>query len=209
MPYHRADMSVSKPLVYRIQVAGALTPAFSDYVRGLIITLDTAPGEGPVTTLQGPCADASALVGVLNTLANFGLPLISAECLGAPNALSEVQPEAAAAPPADEAVNEPPAGETAPLADAAEPAQAQPHKAGHPRIGAGAGVIVGGLLGSGGGPGGAAAGAIVGGVAGHYIGARPPALEIKPVRWKRVFNPFAWRAKSPAAPQPVVSLASE
>ncbi|MFN8474237.1 MAG: hypothetical protein U0822_18735 [Anaerolineae bacterium] len=214
MPYHHNDMSVSKPLVYRIRVAGTLTPDLSDYVRGMAITSETAAAEGPVTTLRGTCPDSSALLGVLHSLANFGLPLISAECLGAPNGElsdeAEVGPEVTAADVS--ATEESASEEGAAAAVAAEVAEehAPPtHKGARRGLGAGAGAVVGGLLGSAGGPEGGVAGAVIGGVAGHYIGRKAPAWQFKRFRWKPLFNPFARRDGGAAQSKRAATLAAD
>ncbi len=83
MPYHRDDPSVSTSLVCRIRVGGPVDPDLSEYVRWLSITTETASDETSVTTLEGKCPDQSALIGILNTLANFDMPLISLVCVSA------------------------------------------------------------------------------------------------------------------------------
>mgnify|MGYP000960533469 CR=1 FL=1 len=88
MFYRRSDMSVTQPLVYDIRVAGVVDPAFSDYMRGMTITPDTASTEGPVTIVRGTCPDPSAFVGVLSTLGTLGFAVMSVRCLGAPNGTS-------------------------------------------------------------------------------------------------------------------------
>ena len=66
---------------YRIVVKGRLETSWSDRLAGLEIT----PGEvGPsteATTLQGPIRDQAELSGVLNTLYDLRLPLLSLEVL--------------------------------------------------------------------------------------------------------------------------------
>lgn len=84
MPYPWSNFSVSKPLVFRIRVAGNLDLDMSDYVRGMTITAGGPTKWGSTTTLEGICPDHSALVGILNALGNLGLPIISVECLGTP-----------------------------------------------------------------------------------------------------------------------------
>lgn len=91
MALSHGNMSVSKPLVYRIRVAGTPEPDFSDYARWMTFTTEIVPGDGAVTTLLGECPDQAALLGILGTLGNLGLPLISVECLGASSAWADAQ----------------------------------------------------------------------------------------------------------------------
>ena len=85
MPDPPGDISISKPLVYLIRVAGKVDPDFSDYVRGMTVTTDKLAGGGSLTILYGTCPDHSALMGILTLLGNLGLPIISVECLGSPS----------------------------------------------------------------------------------------------------------------------------
>lgn len=171
MRYRRSDISVSTPLLYDIRVAGALDSDFSDYVRGMTITTDTAAGEGPVSTVRGICPDHSALIGVLNALGNLGLVLISVRCLGAPGSDADDDLGNVAAAATTEVV-------TASIAGAATVSLGGKRlgflrKGRLGRIGAGTGLIVGGLLTAGGPPCilvGAVSGAIIGGVAATVLG---------------------------------------
>jgi len=61
---------------YRICVRGRLDPSWSDRMAGLRITSETGP-EGPVTTLEGPVRDQAELAGVLATLSDLNLILVS------------------------------------------------------------------------------------------------------------------------------------
>ena len=68
---------------YRICVRGQLDPSWSDRMAGLQITATTGP-EGPLTTLEGPVRDQSELTGVLDTLNDLNLTLVSVQSLPAP-----------------------------------------------------------------------------------------------------------------------------
>ena len=66
-----------EPATYRIQIEGALEPAWSPRMEGMEIVV-TMPGEGlPVTTLTGYLSDQAALVGVLEQLYSMHFPVIS------------------------------------------------------------------------------------------------------------------------------------
>lgn len=66
---------------YRIQVQGALDPDWSNRLGGLKITVTRREGSIPLTTLAGDLFDQAALLGVINTLYDLRLPLLSVQCL--------------------------------------------------------------------------------------------------------------------------------
>lgn len=67
---------------YQIRVQGYLDEIWSDRLNGVAINVQSWPNETPVTVLTGELQDQAALAGVLSTLYNLGLPLLSVECLG-------------------------------------------------------------------------------------------------------------------------------
>ena len=68
---------------YRICVRGQLDPSWSDRMAGLQIAATSDP-EGPLTTLEGSVRDQSELTGVLDTLNDLSLTLVSVQSLPAP-----------------------------------------------------------------------------------------------------------------------------
>ena len=67
--------------IYRVLVRGWLNPDSADRVDGMNITL-TAKGENEEQTiLVGRVPDQSARLGILNTLYEMHLPVVSVECL--------------------------------------------------------------------------------------------------------------------------------
>ncbi len=72
----RLDM----PATYRIVVQGYLDKSWSDRLGGVTITAASLADEAPVTTLSGQLLDQAALLGLLNTLYDMHLPLLSVEC---------------------------------------------------------------------------------------------------------------------------------
>jgi hypothetical protein len=60
-------------LRYEIRVQGRLDPRWSAWFDGLELTSD---GDG-TTTIHGPVVDQAALHGVLRTLRDVGLPVVS------------------------------------------------------------------------------------------------------------------------------------
>ncbi len=63
--------------VYQIRVQGRLHEHWSSWFNGLAITCDTTGDGTPITTLVCAVADQSALHGILETILNLNLPLIS------------------------------------------------------------------------------------------------------------------------------------
>ena len=74
--------TMSEAATYRIRVRGRLDPGLSDRVEGMYIE-NLARSDGTAeSVLEGHLADQAALAGVLNTLYELHLPVISADCLG-------------------------------------------------------------------------------------------------------------------------------
>ena len=74
--------TMSEPATYRIRVRGRLDPGLSNRIGGMCIE-NLARGDGTAeSVLEGRLADQAALTGVLNTLYELHLPVISADCLG-------------------------------------------------------------------------------------------------------------------------------
>ncbi len=77
--------AMALPATYRIEVLGSLDSSWSERLAGMEITTTGGSGIVSRTILQGQVIDQSALAGVLNTLCDLGLPLISAVCLPCDN----------------------------------------------------------------------------------------------------------------------------
>ena len=76
-------LMVSTPATYRICVQGHWDEKWSDYVQGMSISTEYDECQNPVTTLTGQLLDQAAFMGVINTLYNHRLPILSVECLSA------------------------------------------------------------------------------------------------------------------------------
>ena len=72
------DLELYTPAVYRIQVKGYLDKRWSDRLGGMDIQVSQCGGVQKAT-LVGRLPDQAALLGVLNTLYNLHLPLLSLE----------------------------------------------------------------------------------------------------------------------------------
>ena len=64
-----------------IQVAGYLDESWSTRLGGLEITISDPDENARIATLSGSLIDQAALFGVLKTLYDMRLPLLSVECL--------------------------------------------------------------------------------------------------------------------------------
>jgi hypothetical protein len=70
---------MNTPAIYRIKVEGQLGAEWADRIQGMNITAGS--GLPPETVLVGRLKDQAALSGVLNTLYELHLPVISVDCL--------------------------------------------------------------------------------------------------------------------------------
>lgn len=71
------------PATYRISVQGRIPTRWCDCLGGMAITAGPSEAQPTVTTLLGNLPDQAALVGVLNTLYELHLPVLSVERLSA------------------------------------------------------------------------------------------------------------------------------
>jgi hypothetical protein len=63
-----------QPMIYQIRIKGHLGRQWSDWFKGLTITLE----DNGDTLLTGPVVDQAALHGLLKRVRDLGVPLISA-----------------------------------------------------------------------------------------------------------------------------------
>jgi hypothetical protein len=78
---HRNAIPFDRPATYLISVQGMIDLDWSDRLSGLTIGLIREEACPPVTTLKGELSDQAALAGVLNTLYELHLPILSVLCL--------------------------------------------------------------------------------------------------------------------------------
>jgi hypothetical protein len=71
------------PATYRIGVQGRIPARWCDRLEGMTITEGSQEADTPVTTLLGELSDQAALAGVLNTLYELHLPVLTVERLAA------------------------------------------------------------------------------------------------------------------------------
>ena len=80
---HRLEnLNMQGAAFYRIRVRGELDPDMSDRLEGMNIENTFRKDGSADSVLEGRLDDQSALSGVLNTLYDLHLPVISADCLG-------------------------------------------------------------------------------------------------------------------------------
>ena len=70
-----------KPGIYRIRIVGHLEESWADRLGGMRIEESSRGDQGSNTTLVGRIRDQAELVGVLNTLYELHLTLLSVEYL--------------------------------------------------------------------------------------------------------------------------------
>jgi hypothetical protein len=73
------------PATYRIEVEGQLHENWSDLVAGMRITSRKRTDQSIVTCLTGRVTDQSGLTGLLNSLAELHLPILTVENLDEKN----------------------------------------------------------------------------------------------------------------------------
>jgi len=66
---------------YRIVVAGALDPTWSERASGMAVVVHEDTDDGATTELRGRLADQTALMGVIDRLYSYGAHLLSVERL--------------------------------------------------------------------------------------------------------------------------------
>jgi hypothetical protein len=72
----------SAPGNYRVEVQGHLRPDWSDRFGAMLIVSPPPEADSAVTVLQGHVSDQAELAGILNTLYELHLPLLSVQHLG-------------------------------------------------------------------------------------------------------------------------------
>jgi hypothetical protein len=77
----RNPLTFDNPATYQISVQGRIDPSWSDRLEGMAISLIPAESNPPVTTLVGELSDQAALAGVLNTLYELHLAVLSVKRL--------------------------------------------------------------------------------------------------------------------------------
>jgi hypothetical protein len=77
--------SMEYPAIYRIRVHGQLDSSWSARLGGMTVTTTGGMDTDETTMLEGQLWDQAALTGILNTLYDMQLPLVSVECINSEN----------------------------------------------------------------------------------------------------------------------------
>jgi len=75
--------SIAHPARYRIRVFGRLEQDLSERLQGMSVTTVEEESQGTYSELCGVLPDQAALMGVLDCLYNWRIPLLSVDCVGA------------------------------------------------------------------------------------------------------------------------------
>jgi hypothetical protein len=78
---YAGQISFYKPARYRIRVQGRVMENWSDRLEGMTISLDKTNEKEVICTLEGELIDQGALLGVVNTLYELHLPVLSVQYL--------------------------------------------------------------------------------------------------------------------------------
>ena len=76
-----SEFSFQKPAIYKIKVEGVLKENWSEKFQGLKISIERSLSGKPVSVLTGKINDQSALAGLLDTLYNFNMTILSVNML--------------------------------------------------------------------------------------------------------------------------------
>jgi hypothetical protein len=74
---HGIAIPFDRPAAYQIKVQGRIDPEWSDRMAGMKIRSSLEQKNPPITTLEGEVSDQAALLGVLNSLYELHLPIVS------------------------------------------------------------------------------------------------------------------------------------
>ena len=74
-----SELKFSSPASYRICIKGYLDESWSGRLIGMTIDNEVRSKETPIVALSGQVRDQSELLGVLNSLYEMHLPLVSIE----------------------------------------------------------------------------------------------------------------------------------
>lgn len=80
-PPYTQPITFDRPAAYQIRVQGRIDPKMSELLGGMIISQVKVEAGPPVTTLEGELRDQAALAGVLNSLYELHLSVLSVTCL--------------------------------------------------------------------------------------------------------------------------------
>jgi hypothetical protein len=77
----RNAIPYDRPAIYQIKIQGRIDPSMSDVLEGMLISSVIEEDLPPITILDGELRDQAALAGVLNTIYELHLPVLSVQCI--------------------------------------------------------------------------------------------------------------------------------
>ncbi len=77
----RKSTAFDNPATYQISVEGRIDPTWSERLEGMAISLVSTDADYPITTLIGEVSDQAALAGILDTLYELHLPVLTVKRL--------------------------------------------------------------------------------------------------------------------------------
>ena len=72
------------PAVFAIRIQGEIGENWAEYFGARMISLEQGAAGFPVTILTTEPVDQAGLIGMINNVNMLGLPLVSVECVSAP-----------------------------------------------------------------------------------------------------------------------------
>ena len=82
---YRRSYPFDRPGEYRIRVLGRVDESWSERIAGMSISSKSQGDQGTITTLVGTLHDQAELAGVLNTLYEWHMTLLSVDFLKTEN----------------------------------------------------------------------------------------------------------------------------
>ena len=77
-------LNMYDPAVFAIRIQGEIGKDWAEYFGARTISMEQGAAGFPVTVLTTEPVDQAGLVGLINHVNMLGLPLVSVECLSAP-----------------------------------------------------------------------------------------------------------------------------
>jgi hypothetical protein len=79
------EVRCNSPASYRIRILGCLDKTWASRMGGMSVVRDAGVGDRDVTSLEGEVPDQAALFGILKTIYDLRLPLLSVELVAPGN----------------------------------------------------------------------------------------------------------------------------
>jgi hypothetical protein len=84
MGQYPGKLNMYDPAVFAIRIQGEIGEDWAEYFGARTIAMERGESDFPVTVLTTEPIDQAGLVGLINHVNMLGLPLVSVECLSAP-----------------------------------------------------------------------------------------------------------------------------